>query len=443
MDKKNGLQATGQQVVKSSKRVILPGGALAPLRVRDYSLLFSGQLISIIGDAFYSVALPWFMLSGGGGAQALGFLLTAYGVPRAGCILLGGPLSDRLRPRRLMLLSDIMRALLMGIFALLVLAGHPQFWLLCVLAALLGGFTGFFTPAAWSITPDLLSDVDLQAGNALTTGMTQTALMIGSSIAGFVVSRFQSGVAFLIDAFSFVVSAITLAIMRGARGGSTTAGSTISTATEAAISSESGTEMAETASSPMTFWQLLRSSRFLQILLVMVIFMNFGNGGTVEVALPVFTHDILRASASGYGIIVAAFSVGAIVGALVAGSLGKLRHRWAAELTFFFMEAALFADIPFLRSVIAVSCVMAIAGLMNGLGNVFAITMMQQVLPRHLLGRIMAALAFANFGFYPLSAAVGGLVVSHFGPTIMFLAWGVLIGGPCIFGLFQRQFWDL
>jgi MFS family permease len=440
---KNGLRSIRQQVVKLSKRLVAPGGALAPLRVRDYTLLFSGQLISIIGDAFYSVALPWFMLSSGGGAQALGFLLTAYGVPRAGFILLGGPLSDRLRPRRLMLVSDIMRALLMGIFALLVLAGHPQFWPLCILAALLGSFSGIFTPAEWSITPDILDDDDLQAGNALNTGSTQMALMVGSSIAGFVVSRFQSGIAFLIDAFSFVVSAITLALMSSARVVSTAAGGTVSAATGPAISSEAGAEMVEAASSPMTFWQLLRTSRFLQILLVMIIFMNLGNGGTVEVALPVFTHDILRASASGYGIILAAFSVGAIVGALAAGTLGKLRHRWAAELCFFFIEACLFAAIPFLRSVIAISCLMAIAGLMNGLGNVFAITMMQQVLPRHLLGRIMAALAFANFGFYPLSVAAGGVTVSNFGPTIMFLAWGALIGVPCVFGLFQRQFWDL
>ncbi len=81
------------------------GSILAPLRVRDYRLLFSGQLISTIGDAFYAVALPWLVLTNGGNAQELGIILSAYGIPRIGSVLLGGVLSDRLRPRRVMLLA--------------------------------------------------------------------------------------------------------------------------------------------------------------------------------------------------------------------------------------------------------------------------------------------------------------------------------------------------
>jgi hypothetical protein len=83
MDKKDGLQDIGRQVVKLSKQLVMQGGALAPLRVRDFSLLFSGQLISIIGDAFYAVALPWFMLSGGGArrlsAAAGGIIVSHFG----------------------------------------------------------------------------------------------------------------------------------------------------------------------------------------------------------------------------------------------------------------------------------------------------------------------------------------------------------------------------
>src|SRR6266567_8488200 len=87
---------------------------LAPLRVRDFRLLFGGQMISTIGDMFYAVALPWLMLSSGRSPQELGIVLAAYGVPRVATLLLGGLLSDRLRPRRVMLLADLMRALSVG-----------------------------------------------------------------------------------------------------------------------------------------------------------------------------------------------------------------------------------------------------------------------------------------------------------------------------------------
>ncbi len=80
-------------------------GAFSPLNVRNFTLLFGGQTISVIGDALYLVALPWLVLTTGGSAQELGIVLAAYGIPRALSMLVGGWLSDRLRPRRVMLIA--------------------------------------------------------------------------------------------------------------------------------------------------------------------------------------------------------------------------------------------------------------------------------------------------------------------------------------------------
>src|SRR5579872_7371249 len=127
----NDLTTPSTAIASSEKRSIrqaLTGGILAPLKVRDFRLLFGGQLISTVGDAFYAVALPWLVLTNGGNAQELGIILSAYGIPRIGSVLLGGILSDRLRPRRIMLLADIVRAILVGILAALALIGHPALW---------------------------------------------------------------------------------------------------------------------------------------------------------------------------------------------------------------------------------------------------------------------------------------------------------------------------
>jgi MFS family permease len=94
------------------------------LRLRNFRLLIAGQMVSTIGDMFYAVALPWFVLSSGGTPSDLGIVLAAYGIPRAGFVLLGGALSDRLQPRRLMLLADIARALLVGGLAAIVAPRH-------------------------------------------------------------------------------------------------------------------------------------------------------------------------------------------------------------------------------------------------------------------------------------------------------------------------------
>lgn len=411
-------------------------GILAPLRRRNYRLLVGGQLVSNIGDEFYLVALPWFLLNSGGGAQALGLVLAAYGIPRVGSLMLGGPLSDRLGPRNVMLLSDCVRLIVMSLFAFVVLF-HPAVWLLCALAACNGAFTGMFTPAAWSITAALLPDNELQAGNALNAGARNGAGIVGSSVAGVVVSVFQPAVAFVVDALSFVVSAVTLALMHGPQAvlvqhtqRETSSGPTMPGETE--------------QTGPMTFWQLWRTSRFLRTMLTRVTFMNLGSGATFGVALPVFAHDALRSGASGYGFILTAFAVGAFLGAVWAGTLGNMPSRYTKGLVFFIMQAAITMLIPFLSSVVAVSLAMFVAGVMNGLGNVTGTTIMQQVLPRPLMGRIMGALALTNFGFYPLSVALGGVVVALYGPLFLFLLDGALIMVPCVYSIvFLREFWHV
>src|SRR5690348_10162108 len=140
---------------------LVAGGMLHLFKTRNFTLLFGGQTISILGDALYAVALPWLILTNGGNAQELGIVLAAYGIPRAASMLVGGWLSDHLRPRQVMLMADAVRLLLMAVLAALALEGHPTLWQLCAIAVPLGAFSGAFTPAAMSIVPDTLDSEDL------------------------------------------------------------------------------------------------------------------------------------------------------------------------------------------------------------------------------------------------------------------------------------------
>src|SRR2546423_223695 len=183
-------------------------GMLRPFKVRNFNLLFSGQTVSIIGDALYMVALPWLILTTGGSAEVLGIVLAAYGIPRAGSMLVVGWLSDRLRPRRLMLIADSARLLLVGLLAALALGGHPTVFQLCVIAVPLGVFAGAFLPASMSILPDTLGNEDLQAGNGLMMSSMQGANLVGSALAGVVVATFIAGAGLAIDAATLLPSGI-------------------------------------------------------------------------------------------------------------------------------------------------------------------------------------------------------------------------------------------
>ncbi len=261
---------------KEKKQVA--GGILQPFRVRNFKLLFGGQTVSVIGDALYAVALPWLILTTGGSAQELGIVLAAYGIPRAGSMLVGGWLSDRLRPRRLMLIADAVRALLMALLAALALWGHPSVFQLCAIAIPLGAFGGAFIAASMAIAPDILSNDDLQAANALNFASMQGANLVGSAVAGVVVAAFTAGAGLAIDAATFIISVVSLALMRMARG-----------ATPGTKVAEESQEHPSTATSErgaqVSFWRFLRISRLIQITLLVSILVGFCSGGLIEVAL--------------------------------------------------------------------------------------------------------------------------------------------------------------
>src|SRR5579885_2855522 len=384
----------GAHAAAGSRMVI--DSFLAPLRVRDFRLLFSGQMISTLGDMFYAVALPWLMLSSGHTPQELGIVLAAYGVPRVGALLLGGMLSDAWKPRQVMLLADTARALLTGILAALVVTGHTEVWQLCAVTIPLGAFAGLFLPAYYAMSPEILDDDALQAGNALNSASIQFALLVGSGAAGVIISRLQSGFALAVDALTFVVSAITPLLMSGERR-----------ATGMLTADEAGQVAAlkEPQFPPdITFWQLLRVWRLLQVALLVILFGNFLFNGMMEVALPTLARNQFAAGASGYGLLMATFGGGSLLGGLIAAAL-----------------------------------LIGSAGLTNGILSVLAFTLMQQQAPRHLLGRLMAVLMVATLGLYPFSVAIAGVLTSRLGPAILFPISGAMMLVAALFGWLQRE----
>lgn len=406
------------------------GGILRPFKVRDFNLLTSGQTVSVIGDVFYMVALPWLILSSGGGAQELGIVMAAYGIPRTACMLLGGWLSDSLRPRLLMLITDIIRALLVGILAALTLWGHPTLWQLCAIAAPLGGLGGIFMPASRSILPEILSNDDLQAGNALDLSFLQGADMIGSAVAGIVVATFTAGMGMAIDAASFVVSAATLAMMRAASN-------TTHRAREERASAENPAASAQEPGEQVSLWHFLRTSPLIQAIMLVAAAIGLCLGGLVEVALPTLVHGPMHGGANGYGFILAGWGAGALGGGIAAGMLGKIKHKGLVMLLAIVVAGASFALLPYVGVPGAVAC-MLVGGIAGNIANVQLFTLVQLVVPRHLLGRVMGVLMFAAMGTYPLSSAIVGILSSRFGPTILFPLGGLLLLLATLFGATQK-----
>jgi MFS family permease len=184
---------------------------LGALQEREFRLYFTGQLVSLLGDAVTPFALAWAVLDLTGSTRDLGFVLAAKIAPLVVFLLVGGVFADRLPRRAVMLTADVARMAVQAATAALLLSHTARIWELIVLQALAGTGTAFFNPASTGLTPMTVSAGRLQEANAL-RGMSMASMQFaGPALAGLLIVTVGPGYALAIDAASFGVSAFYLA----------------------------------------------------------------------------------------------------------------------------------------------------------------------------------------------------------------------------------------
>jgi len=428
--------------------------SLAPLRHRGFRRLVTGQLASNVGDAFYAVALPWYVLAEHGGALLLGTVLAAYGVPRTVLLAFGGHASDRWRPWTVMMTSDSVRAVAVGALAVVAASGPARAVVLIPIAAVLGAGEGMFLPGSFAVVPELLPDEELQSGNALASAATQLATLAGPAVGGVLVAALTlAGVrsAQRAAAVTETRPADVHVIAGGAKQGPVQSAVELAGDGKAPAGGlrESGTPggsgagardgaVAVGGTSTPTVWKLLRSERILQISLLVTVAANLGSAGADEVALPALVHGPLHGTAGGYGSLIAAFGAGALLGTLVAGQVRRARRPAMVGSLAFLAEALFLAVVPYVGGLITIGAAMAAVGVFNGFGNVVMITVFQRWAPPNMLGRLTGLLMLCSFGVFPVSVALGALVVHNYGPALFFPLAGAVLAAAILAGLSQR-----
>ena len=381
-----------------------PSKANPMLRVvslRDFRLLFSGTTLSLLGDQFALIATPWLVLQLTGDPMMLGIVLALEGLPRAAFMLIGGAVTDRLSPRRIMLIADTIRMVLTGLMAFVVLTGTVEIWMLYVFSLGFGLVAGFAVPAENSIVPMVVNKDDLQAGNSLIMGATQLAGFVGPSLAGIVIGAFAHslsgvGYAYTIDAVSFAASALCLFLIRSGRR------------TDDGQEEPSGPRGILT--SIRTALDYVWNDSALRLVFLLLAAVNFLLIGTLLIGIPILAKTRLPEGALAYGMLMSAFSVGNLIGFVAAGALPRPDgHRIKAILiTVLAGFSVVVGGLAFIHSTAEDFVLLLLLGVGNGYLAILLFTWIQSRTPKKMLGRVMSFLMFANTGLVPLSQAVSG-----------------------------------
>jgi MFS family permease len=384
------------------------------LRGAKFRRYFLGQAASLFGDSLVPLTITFAVLhvAGPGG---LGVVLAANRIPVAVLVLAGGALGDRWSRRFLMVGADVLRGTAQGMTGILLVTGRADLASLVVLQALAGVGTAAFVPAAAGLVPSLVGQEQVQAANALLGLAANITKVVSISVAGVLVATVGPGVALLVDAATFAVSALALAGL----------------ALPAPVRATAG------ASGP-GLWrevaggaQLVVSMRWLGGLLVYGALLQALVIGPHMVAGPLLaTHRY--GGAGGWAAIGVVQAIGSIAG-------GFLALRWRPRRP---LVAAISMGLLMAPYLVVFACggplwlVCVLAVLVGGQGSMFVATQatqIQQRVPESARSRVAAWSQLGNLVLLPVSLAVTGLLVAHLGgSTVLMLAAGWLIASTVL-----------
>ncbi|MEA2572111.1 MAG: hypothetical protein QOI24_4112 [Acidobacteriota bacterium] len=367
---------------------------------RDFRLLFLGTLISLGGDWFLTVALLDLVLQLTGSATLASLMLLCQSLPIFLFTPIAGHVVDKVDRRKLMIVVDVIRA---GACLLPLLARTPAtlpFAFAGVILISIGA--AYFEPASQASLPNIVSDEELGPANVLMGSTWGTMLAAGAGIGGLVTMRFGRDVSFVVDALSFVASALILAQMRGRFA-------------EERDSSHKYPPLGESIRETLRYAR--ENPRVRALLSVKG---GYGLGAGVVAMLSVFGKEVFHSGAFGIGMLFAARGIGALVGPFIIRAMTKgdndRQYRFIGLCGLLFGVG--YVGLGLSHSLIVGASSIFLAHLGGGAQWQTSTYGLQRETPDWIRGRVFSA----DWGFVTLTMGISGMVAGiasdHVGPVI-------------------------
>jgi len=390
------------------------GKLLSPLRHRDFRLFWTGLLLSSVGSQFTQVAMAWQIYDLTNSPLQIGMIGLVRAVPQMFILLFGGLLADAMNRRKLMMVTQGSLFFVSGSLALMTLGGHVTPLKLYGFTVFLALFSSLEVPSRQAIVTNLVPAEDLSRALAIFSTQRQIATIAGPSIAGVVLAIAGPSVCYAVDAISWLVMLVSLALIRTQlpeRGGWRT----------------------------ITLDSLRAGFRFVwgHAVIFPFLMMDFGANlfGAVRSLFPIYARDILAVGPEGLGILYAASAAGALIGAFGFSMWGPVRQagRWILfGVTTYGVCLLLFAQSHFFWLSIFL---LVGAGIGDTISAILRATINQLSTPDELRGRMSSINSiFTNSGpqlgqfqLGALAAAFGAEFAASTGAIVILFIVGVLL----------------
>ena len=366
--------------------------------------------ISLVGSRLSMLALPWFVLTTTGSATKTGLVALAEMAPMVGLKVLGGPIIDRVGPRRVSIVCDLGSAAAVGAIPLLHAADLLAFPLFLAVVAVSGAFMGPGDAAKNAMIPMLVEQarVPTERATGLSSMIERGAGMFGAAIGGGLIALWGAPTALLVDAGSFLFCAALLAWATAGLG--RVGGADDDTAPY-------GQRLAQG-------WRFLRGDRVLVGIAVMVTLTNLIDIAMSAVLMPVWAHES-GAGIGSLGLVFAVMAGFSAAGSGVAAAYAARLPRYSTYLVAFLVcGAPRFLVLAVEAPLAVVLAVFAVAGFASGFLNPVLGAVELERIPAHLVGRVTSLMTAACFALMPFGGLLGGGLVAWLGLSAALVVCG-------------------
>lgn len=380
----------------------------------NFKLLLGGQLVSQVGDKFHMIALAFWVLNTTGSSAKMGAVLAASVIPVVIFGLFSGAIIDRYSRKWIIVVTDVIRGVILLIFAWLMATGQMNFYIILVLQVILSINTAFFDPAIPAMIPQIVDKDQLARANAIHQSVNSFATIGGAALGGIAVSALGYAWIFILNAISFLISAGFESLIK------------IPGILKEKAKSSLVSDIREG-------YAYLFGSRFLMVVLFMVMIIHFFYGG-IEVFMPVIADRISSDGPRTLGIFHAALG-----GGFLAMSLLLSRMSVAGkERTVLFSSVAAMGVVQMLTWFVAWTGDLAVLGFaiclfLWGAAVIRAAvaykTLLQTYAESEFGGRVFAAASTIGDATIPAAMIVFGLLLDYIEFSNLLPVSGLVLAG--------------
>lgn len=393
-------------------------GIRSLFRFRGFAPLWSGHLVSRFGDAITSIALIWLALELSGSALIMSTVMIFSMLPSLLFTIPAGVFVDRHSRKMVLMLSSAGRVFINITLFLLTFSGSVELWHLYLLAFTDSTVECFFGPALGATIPNIVDEEHLLSANSAMSITTSVSQMVGMGAGGTIIGFIGVPLAFLICSLAYAVAVVSIAAIR------------LKEKTERAKSEGRLKDIREGLG-------FVAKNRTLMIIIVVAVVLNFG-AGALNVIIPVLSEN-MGMGAEGFGYMIASFSAGSLLGAVVLSEIGgskKIRTE-TIVITMPLIWAIGFLCAPIFRTLPPYIAIFCAIGVSNAFGGAAVSTILQRSTPDEMRGRVISIEHLIILVLMPLSAAAAGPLIELYGigftfyciATVSFLAFLVALMG--------------